>query len=163
MGDAYFRMPLFWDYTAGTFMAGLVYYLNSSGILIRPEANYLMSNISDLSTIALTLAGFILTLFTVLISFKAERENASVDPERETVFTIFFSTPLYFFTMMHLKNCIKSLVITSVVGFFLKLTLTPSQYLWLYLYNFFGLVILIMTLLRSLVILSKIVQIQKEQ
>lgn len=60
--------------------------------------------LTDLITISLTLAGFILTLITVLITFKSSSKIKKLEVDsKEPIFDLFFATSLYFETVRHLK------------------------------------------------------------
>jgi len=128
-----------------------------------PKPDYVFSIASDLSNIALTLSGFILTLLTVLITFKGG-SKITKDSEEGTysVFDAFFATGLYYETVRHLKNCVKSLVVVSIVGYGLKLGLKQSIYQFIFFYNIYGLSVIILTLVRSLLILTRVVSLQSE-
>lgn len=163
MLDNYFKRPLFWDYTIATIITAvfIIFYYNK--ILTIPKEEYLFSISSDLSTVALTLAGFILTLITVLISFKVgNSKKRNLNVEEASLFEIFFNTELYNTTVGFLKNCIKSLMFVAVLGYSIKLLFNFHSYLYLYFYIFFGLMIIIFTLWRSLLILTKILEIQQD-
>lgn len=163
--DLYFRRPLLWDYLIAFGIAGTAYYLYNNKYFTLPKAEFLFSFVSDLSTIGLTLAGFILTLMTVLIATKSSVKKIRPDQkikESDSVYDIFFSTHLYFDTIKHLKNAIKSLIIVALAGYVLKLTVNTLNYDKLFLYNYFGVTILVLTLWRCLLILSRIIKLQEQ-
>jgi len=163
MIDKYFKRPIFWDFIASGTLVLLILIIYSKGIIILPKEEYILQISSDLSTIALTLSGFILTLLTVLITFKSSTaQNILKDQENDSVFQLFFGTKYYFQTVKHLKNCIKSLLFVAVIGFLLKIGLSEQTYKYLYFYNYFGLSIITLTLSRSLFILSSIIKIQDQ-
>lgn len=162
MLDRYFKKPIFWDYLLSSIVLAVVIFLHKKVIIHFPKDDYVMSIASDLSTISLTLAGFILTLLTVLITFKSTTKIDENEPhEKNTLFELFFGSALYFETVKHLKNCIKSLVFIAVFGFTIKLFANAESCKYIFFYNVFGLVIIVLTLLRSLLILGKIIEIQK--
>ncbi|QHS55558.1 hypothetical protein GWR56_08385 [Mucilaginibacter sp. 14171R-50] len=160
--NQYFRRPLICDYTIGLTLCTVCFYFYRSSYISLPKEQFTVSTASDLSTIALTLAGFILTLLTVLITFKSGstiKKDTNID--EETVFEIFFATDLYFETVKHLKNCVKSLTVISVIGYSLKLFLNEGSQKFIYFFNILGLVIIALTLWRSLLILTRIINLQK--
>ena len=164
MLDIYFRRPVFWDYFISTILIICVVVLNMKGFLIIPKESIYISIISDISSIGLTSAGFILTLLTVLITFKSGSKLTKEEYENaKSVFELFFISDLYFETVKHLKNCIKSLIIISIFGYVLKLGLSPEYRYLIYFSNYLGLTIIILTLWRCLLILSKILSMQKQQ
>lgn len=163
MLDIYFKRPLLWDYALAGIFSGSLFLLFWNGMMILPENDHTVSITSDLSNVALTLAGFILTLLTVLITFKSgsivKKDNEN---NKHSVFELFFASGLYFQTIKHLKNCIKSLLLMATIGYSLKLGLSSNSYQYLYFFNVFSLIITILTLWRSLLILTKILKMQKE-
>lgn len=162
MLDKYFKRPLFWDYFLSIIILAIIIIFYKRGIIVIPKADHVLSIASDLSTIALTLAGFILTLLTVLITFKSTTKIDETNPqEKNTLFELFFGSPFYFETVKHLKNCIKSLVFIAVFGFTIKLFVREDSCKFIFFYNVMGLIIIVLTLLRSLLILEKIIEIQK--
>jgi len=103
------------------------------------------------------------TLLTILITFKAgSKVNRAAPNDDHNVFDLFFATGLYFETTKHLKNCIKSLIFVAVLGFALKLFLNIADLKFLFFSNVFGLIVLVLTLWRSILILTKIINLQKE-
>lgn len=163
MLDQYFKKPIFWDYAIASIVTCVAFILCNYHLFLIPKEEYLISIASDLSTISLTLAGFILTLMTVLISFKASNETKKNNDAADlNLFEMFFNSKLYFQTVQFLKNGIKSLIFISVLGYVIKLLFNQGKYHLLYFYNYFGLVIIVLTLWRSLIILTKIIKIQEE-
>lgn len=162
MLDAYFKKPVFWDFLIAIIAVGIVAFLNFKQLFNLPKDVYSLDMASDLSNVSLTSAGFILTLLTVLITFKSgsnlSKEKAT---ESNTLFELFFTSPLYFETVKHLKNCIKSLIVIAILGFSLKLGLTNNYREYIFFFNIIGLIIIVMTLWRCLLILSKILEMQK--
>ena len=163
MIDRYFRRPILYDYLLSSIICGILYYLYLKDHIALPNADNIVSTTTDLSTIALTIAGFILTLLTVLITFKtAAKIPSNSNNEDVPLFDLFFATNLYFQTTDLLKSCIKSLIFVAVIGFSLKLLLREPYLKLLFFSNVLGLIIIVTTLLRSLLILTKIINLQKE-
>ncbi|CAM4306048.1 hypothetical protein SAMN06265348_110268 [Pedobacter westerhofensis] len=162
--DHYFARPLFWDYLLGAIVCLLLEFAKYKGLHVAPENDTLISTTTDLSTISLTIAGFILTLLTVLITFKGSTVQSpntenSVEPR---VFDAFFETGLYYLTIKHLSNGIKSLSFIALIGYSLKLTLAKAYVPYMLYFGIFGLIIVVLTIWRSLLILAKIVALQRE-
>lgn len=163
MIDIYFRRPLLYDYLFCSLITGGLYILYVRHLISIPKAEASVSTTTDLATIALTLAGFVLTLLTVLITFKtgARIPNAE-DNENIPLFDLFFSTGLYYRTTSLLRGCIKSLLFVAILGFTLKLFLTEALTKYIYFANVIGLIIIATTLSRSLLILTNIINLQKQ-
>ncbi len=164
MIDSYFKRPLFYDYLFAGIVCVGIYILYCSNRIDLPKTENTFSTATDLSTIGLTLAGFVLTLLTVLITFKTGAKIPNGNSYEDIpLFDLFFSTKLYFQTTDLLKGCVKSLIFISVLGFSLKILLNECYVKYMFFSNILGLIIIVMTLWRSLLILTKIINLQKEQ
>jgi len=162
MLDLYFKYSIAWDYLLSMLIALITWYLVNTHCLAIPTQEHLYSTISDMSTIALTMAGFILTLLTVLISFKsANKIDKDQITEDDKVFDVFFTSKLYFQTVTILKNAIKSLTIIAITGYVLKLTVDDKNYHLLFFFCVFGVIVILLTLWRSILILASIVKMQE--
>src|ERR1700744_1066445 len=163
MIDAYYKKPLLYDYSLAILIAVILYFLYWHQTITLPAKDVNTSMATDIATISLTLAGFILTLLTVLITFKtgAKIPN-STNQEELPLFNLFFSTRYYYDTVDLLKGAIKSLVFVAILSFTLKLILRDNQLEYLFFGNVGGLIIIVATLLRNLLILTKIVDLQRE-
>jgi len=158
--DIYFRRPLFWDYLIALASSTTVIIFYCKDKISIPDVQDSYSLTGDLTNITLTLAGFILTILTVLITFK-DNSNSRIEDENEPIFNKFFNTGFYYETVKHLKNCIKSIILIAALGFFLKLFLLGGYRKYFFFYNMFGLIITILTIWRCLLILSRVLKLQK--
>jgi hypothetical protein len=160
--DIYFKRPVLYDYFISSIIIFILIIIYNQGVFNLPESDRSLSMTSDLANVGLTSAGFILTLFTVLITFKSSSKvNKNNYSEDDTLFDLFFSSDLYFSTVIILKNCIKSLIFISVIGFSLKIGI-PKEFLkFTFFYNIFGLIIIALTLYRCLLILTKVLKMQE--
>lgn len=162
MIDKYFKRPIFWGYFLATLISVSITFIVRIEQLKIAKEESLYSIVSDLSTVSLTLAGFILTLLTVLISFKSPaKSKGDINLGTDNLYIIFFSTELYFETVKHLKNAVISLTLIAISGYVLKLMLNPKDYSFLFTSNVFSVVIIFQSLGRCLIILSKIIKIQE--
>lgn len=163
IGDSYFKRPLLYDYLTGCLICGIFLWLNNQNLFCLPKPENSLSTATDLSTVSLTLAGFVLTLLTILITFKtgAKIPNGSQN-ENLPLFDLFFSTRLYYQTTNLLKGCINSLVFVAVLGFSLKLLLREPMIKYLFYSNVLTLFIIVLTFYRSLMILKRIISLQKD-
>lgn len=158
--DEYFNRPIFWDYLVASVVTFSILMLFYSSFICTPKEEYIHAMSSDLANVGLTSAGFILTLLTVLITFKSGSSVSKQNLQESSTFELFFETGLYKETVKHLKNCIKSLIFVSLIGYCMKLGLPKKEYSLLYFYNIFGLAIIVLTLFRCLLILTKILRLQ---
>src|SRR5690606_28374955 len=132
--------PLFWDYFISLVLIFICHKLINVSIILLPNADKIISITTDITNISLTISGFILTLLTVLITFKTSNNVKKIELDSDKpLFELFFATGLYFETTKHLKNCIKSLILISVLGFSLKIFLSNISKVYLYYFNILGL------------------------
>lgn len=161
--DYYFKRPVLYDCIISTFIVLIVFLIQFKFCLPLPKLERSISISSDLANVAFTAGGFILTLLTLLITFKSSskisKENYSID---ESVFNLFFASDLYFKTIRILKNCIKSLIIIAFIGYSLKLGLSKNIIEYIFHYNIFALCIIVLTLYRCLLILNEILKMQQK-
>ena len=161
--DGYFKRPLTWDYFIAVVLCTLGFVLVHEKIILKPKADDCMAIITDVTNISLTMSGFILTLLTVLITFKGGSKITKVEVDsNEPLFDLFFVTGLYHETVKHLKNCIKSLIIIAFIGFTIKIFFPDSLKTDVFYFNIVGFTIIILTITRCLLILGKVMDLQKE-
>lgn len=162
--DKYFSRPIFWDYTLCILSSILSIYLVSIEKLKLPCNEDTIAVTSDVTNISLTLSGFILTLLTVLITFKSSSKVKKIEKDSdEPVFNLFFASGYYFETVRHLKNCIKSLIFIAIIGFAIKLFLPIEYKPKAFFFNVIGLGIILLTISRCVLILSKVLDLQQEE
>lgn len=165
MINKYFNRPILYDYLIAitiTFISFLVYKRLE---YVLPKMDTLLALATDLSTVSLTFAGFVLTLLTVIITFKlsAKVPVNTDDNENISLFDLFFSTALYPMTVRLLKGCIKSLGFISLLGYTLKLFLPDEFRIYLFAFDVIALVAITLTFIRSLLILGLITGLQNNQ
>lgn len=160
--DKYFKYPVMYDYLISMVVILIISICHCYGLFNLPNDQRSLSMTTDLSNIGLTSAGFILTLLTVLITFKSSSKLTKKEySEDNSLFELFFTSDLYFITVGILKNSIKSLIFISVFGFSLKLGL-PNDFLkYTFYFNIFGLIVIAFTLYRCLLILGKVLKMQQ--
>lgn len=160
--DKYFKQPVLIDYIISLLVVIFLFIGYNQNLFNLPKDERSLSMTSDLANVGLTSAGFILTLLTVLITFKSSSKiNKKNYSEDDSLFDLFFTSDLYFTTVTILKNAIKSLILASVIGYALKLGLPKEILKFVFFYNAFGLIIISMTLYRCLLILTKILKMQE--
>lgn len=157
--NKYFVRPIFWDYTIGLVLVGALYYSTSKGFVQQPKKDFLLSMLSDISNIGFTVTSLLLTILTILITFKSSSTSSK---KRKRLFDLFFSSKLYHETASHFKNSLFSLLILSTMGYMIKFLLHEKHLTAIYLFSFFAITILIMTILRSAIQLTLVMKLQKE-
>jgi len=158
--NIYFKSPLTWDCLISVGMAIATYKLTCNKVVEVPKHDFILSSVSDIANISFSSTGFILTILTVLITFKASSRKKDKIENYDSALDFFFQTPLYAQTTSHLKNCIKSLVVLGLVDYIFKV-ITPKCFTeYLFCFLIFSLFILALTLMRCLLILSKVLTLQ---
>ncbi len=158
--DKYFKYPLLSDLTLGVILIGLLFFTIHDKLIIYPTTAVLLQVSTDISTVSLTLAGFILTFLTVLITYKMGSTSVAHEGTMPKLIDIFFNSPLYFKSITLLQGCIGTLIFISIIGFLLKLFLKECALQYLLYSNVLGLAMIITTLGRSLFILRAILKFQ---
>ncbi len=162
MIDKYFKKPIFWDYCFSTIVILVVLFLQHKNIIAMAKRRiFILHHFRPLHSFSHNGRVYIdfgncVNLFKS--SGKVNKDNVK---ETDSVFDIFFASRLYFETIKHLKNGIKSLTFIALLGYTLKLTVSHVNYEYLFLFCFMGLSIILMTVGRSLLILSSIIKIQQ--
>ncbi len=156
--DFYFRFPILMDYLVGFSLLCLVHYCVKNCILEIPKEESILNYASETTTILLTLAGFILTFLTVLITFKTGKVEES---ENITLMEKFCNSSLYKDTTTLLKNGIKSLIFITLVIYILRFVNIFGIWL-LYYCIILGVAVLLLTILRALFILDNILDFHTE-
>ncbi len=160
--DLYFKRPIFYDYIIAIITISFIYIIEVKTCFTLPKYERILTISSDLSNISFTAAGFILTLLTVLITFKSSSTISKNNyKEDESLFNLFFVSSLYFQTVKILKNCIKSLIFISFIGYSLKLGLPKSYLTYIFYFNILALIVIVLTLYRCLLLLTKILKMQE--
>jgi hypothetical protein len=160
--DIYFRNPLSWDCIISVFIAAGTCKLTYDKVIEVPKNDFILSSVSDIANISFSSTGFILTILTVLITFKAGSHKKDKIENYDSALDFFFQTALYGQTTHHLKNCIKSLVILGLTGYVFKI-ITPKPFMeYLFYFLIFSLFILALTLMRCLLILNRVLTLQNK-
>ncbi len=163
MFDKYFRNPVKWDFLISLVLSVSVWFFVRRGIISVPNEDNLYSMLSNISATALTMVGFIFTLVTILISFKSSNkvDKNNIKPD-DSVFDMFFASDLYFETTSILNNAIKSLTFVALSGYLIGLFSRNIIENSLFYYCIFGVCVILLTILRSIFILTKIIKMQTE-
>tara|TARA_R110000796_G_scaffold252631_1_gene389287 strand:+ start:189397 stop:189924 length:528 start_codon:yes stop_codon:yes gene_type:complete len=167
MIDKYFNHALFYDIIAAALITLACFGLNWYDVLPIPNIDFLLSTTSDIANIAFTSAGFVLTFLTLFVSFKIsatpfrkkKKQTLEESYKKHSLFNLFLNSSLYVETIRHLKNAVKELIIIAIVGYFLKLSIGSTYSKYLFYYDIFGLVIISMTLWRSMLVLTGVLNV----
>jgi hypothetical protein len=158
--DRYMDRPILWDGIIATGLAAAAGYLIWTDRLSAPDIDSAGGLVSDMSNAGFTASGFILTVLTILVTFKG---LSPVTPKVESasVFELFFHTDLYHRSVTIIKNCVYAVLFISGAGYFVRLIL-PIQVLPAVLAFVFGTTVILLSLWRCTLVLSKILRLQRE-
>ena len=159
--NKYFKSPVIYDFIIALSMTLTVVVLIQFEYYSYPETKLVSKLCSDFSNISLTLSGLVLTIITILISFKESRSiERKDDQQQKSKFHLFFDSKLYIETVRHFKNCMKVLVLISIFGYASQLIFAGKNSKYLLFIVVPILVVVSLTIWRSLLVLTKILKIQ---
>lgn len=158
--DSYINRSILYDLMLSLIIGGILYWLLHIGLIWCPPQVFIRNLLSDLSTVAFTSAGFILTILTVLITFKANSKKKEKVAEYDSALSLFFNTPLYSKSTSILKNCIKVLLMVALFSFLLKAFSLDINSNILFSIVITPLILITMALVRCVIILGKILKLQ---
>lgn len=169
--DSYFRYSILIDICSAIVAAAVCYSLVCYGLVVTPDKDLLLSTTSDISNVAFTSAGFVLTFLTLLVSFKIsakpfkkkKKEDVEGAYNRHTLFDLFLNSPLYTETIRHLKNGVKELIIVAILGYVLKLSTPTFHFGYLLYFVVAAIVFIAIVLWRSLLVLSGVLSVQDKK
>lgn len=162
LANSYFKNPIVFDCIISAAITFVTFELVNRSYIIVPTKEFTLSSVSDIANVSFSSTGFILTILTVLITFKAGAQKKDRIENYDSALDLFFQTPLYSQTTYHLKNCIKSLIVIGLLGYILKIIISPIYCKYLFLFLVFSLFILALTLMRCLLILNKVLMLQNK-
>ena len=161
MIDLYFKRPILVDYIISVIIISGIVTLDYFDIFNLPSSEKSSDFASDIGAIGLTVSGFILTLITILISFKSGQIIAEEKlTNSSSPFKIFLASPLYGRSIDILKYGVLSLVLVSFLIYILKLSLDDKYLVYIFHVNILGLIIILMTFLRCFFVLGIIMKMQ---
>ena len=160
--DTYYKHPIRYDYLISILVIVASYYLDKYDYIEIPNIVFSNDFASDIGAIGLTFSGFILTLITILISFKSSQLS---EPEslnnNSNAFKIFLASDLYSDSIKILQKGVISLIVISFIIFTAKLFFVNKTFNYLFFLNITGLIIILSTFFRCYYVLSLILRMQK--
>ncbi|WP_303917518.1 hypothetical protein [Draconibacterium sediminis] len=163
MKEAYFKRPILYDYLISIIIIGILMILENFEKIQVPPAKTSMDLASDIAAIGLTVSGFILTIIAILITLKSGQilteEKLS---NKSTAFKIFLASSLYARSIEILKNGVLSLIVISMILYFLKVGLSQGILDYIIYFNILALFLIIGTFLRCFYVLGLIIKMQRK-
>jgi hypothetical protein len=154
--DFYLKTPVVCDF----FIVGIItiawYFLSKHyGFSIDSDNNKLSEISAEIGTVVITIAGFILTIITIIVSFK----NTIKPKKKESNNDLFYNSDFYLTTIKLLKNCVKLLLLLFSVIYIARLVHPIADNVLFYI-NFSALIFSVLVFLRFLLILKIIISFQ---
>jgi membrane-associated HD superfamily phosphohydrolase len=160
--EKYYNRPILYDYVVSLLSIGVLYILKKQEIISIPSGKFNFDFASDIGAIGLTVSGFILTLITILISFKsAQLSEEEKLKNNSNPFKIFLASNLYKSSVKILQKGVVSLIVISFLIFLSKLILINQSPDFIFYLNITGLIIILSTFLRCYYVLGLILKMQK--
>lgn len=159
--DIYYRYSIIFDILLCALICGVLKLAEVKYGFITNYEIYDRALCSDLGSIGLTIGGFLLTISTILISFKINSlYDKSELKNNSNSFKIFISSPLYFKTVSLLNKSVIILVLLSLCNYLFKIAI-PLHYNYLLFYlNICTTFIILTTFFRCLYVLNLIIKMQ---
>jgi hypothetical protein len=160
--DIFYKYSIILDVILCVIIVGSVkFYETKYGYFVEYN-KYDRALCSDLGSIGLTISGFLLTISTILISFKITALYEKSDlKNNSSSFKIFISSPLYFKTVGFLNKSVVILVMLSISNYLFKIVVHTDQNYILFYVNICTTFIILTTFSRCLYILNLIVKMQE--
>ena len=148
--DFLYRYPLLVDTFLGAiFCTAIKFYEKNYGYL-NIYKSYDISTCSDLGSIGLTLSGFLITIVTILVSFKTTSLIEQGELKKNSnAFLIFISSPLYFQTVKFINKSVIILVLASILNYLLKIFIAPEFNYVMFYVNVITVILILTTFMKS--------------
>lgn len=162
--DKYYERPVLYDYLISIVVIAGIIFTNCRFQYIDVNINRSEEMATDLGTIGLTISGFILTLSTILMTLKSSQILNKKDlSNKNTAFEIFLSSPMYSKSIEILKHAVVSLVISSLLLYLYKSTISDDYMEYIYYFNIIVIIIILTTFLRCFYVINLILKMQSEE
>ncbi len=160
--DKYYKRPILYDYIFSISLIIIIYCLKEKNLIVIPSGKFSSDFASDIGAIGLTISGFILTLITILISFKSSQLLSEEKLKNDSnPFKIFLASNLYKNSIRILQHGVISLIVISFLIYLSKLIFTLKLSEYIFYLNIIGLIIILSTFLRCYYVLGLILKMQK--
>lgn len=160
LADYYYQKPIFYDLLIVVFVLGCLITLEAYSSFVLPKKDSSLDFASDIGAIGLTISGFVLTMVTILISFKSSHILSESNQSKDTPFSIFLKSNLYSKSIKILKNAVFALIIVSFTIYVAKLMIDEEYQKYIFYFNVTGLIVILTTFLRCFYILGLIMKMQ---
>lgn len=163
IGDFYFNCPILIDSSitlAIIFCIHILRYHNTISIQIDDSIKEIAMNIG---LACVTIAGFILTILTIMVTFKNSRdEKNTLEPQNISTdkTTLFYNSPLYFKSVAIMRKSVLVLIFVFITLFCLRIFQMSFTLKELWYSVIIGASLTIFTFIRCLFLLKLIIKLQ---
>lgn len=155
--DIYYRWPLYFD----GIIVGIAMFINIRFNLIMVIVDRLRMSeiISDMIDTSVSLAGFILAALTIIVTFKSNIKSKGID-DSTNAFEMIFSSTHYKNIVTAFKHSIVELTILFISLYVVSLIVDNLKLNILFQVVVSGIIIISLSIFRSLLLLFKILSIE---
>lgn len=160
--DILYKYPILVDTILGILFCVIIKLYESKYGYLSIYKSYDVSICSDLGAIGLTISGFLITIVTILVSFKTSSLIDKTDLKKDSnSFLIFISSPFYFQTVKFINKSVIILVILSITNYILKIFISTEYNYIMFFTNIITVILILTTFSRSIYIINLIIKMQK--
>jgi hypothetical protein len=165
--DKYIKYPLIWDSLITTILLGILFLYQKYISVIPIEKSVLNSLVNELISSSIGIAGFLITALTIILTFKDNLKSRDKSPDLTSESKDIQSGIELLFHSKHYKRIVTVFFVASIVLVFSFFYFSIIELLWKKLsetqlvYLILGaIVFIVLAVLRCLLILYKIIQLQ---
>ena len=169
IADKYIRRPLLWDIIICSLMVALFYFLleYKKYYTLDVDLESLKSNLSDIISTSVSLAGFVLASLTIIVTFKDNIAQKQQEPNPDTNPNNIITGVELLFTSKHYKRIVGVFSWAAFILLFLffifsgikMFTKILSIHIIFY-STIVGITLIALTIFRSLLVLYQIIRLQ---
>lgn len=159
--DFYLKRPFIYDLIISVFFGIVFWFLVTNGCINFESSEIIQSINTDLISVTISLAGFILASLTIIVTFKDSVDAKGKKLEEvETGKDLFFSSGSYFTSVKVFYRSAIILLLMFLVLSLAKLVKIDVDNIFYSLFSVVCIVIITLTVLRSLYLLIMIIKLQ---
>lgn len=159
--DIYLRRPILVDLGIVLLAVGLIVLMEVKYSINLPALEKVKGLSNEIGGASITIAGFVLTILALLITFK--HDYREMDSGTETRMSIFFNSPLYFKAVKLYKDAVIVLVVIFVLLLSLQFFESEKIQSGFKYFSLSSLILTAITFIRCIFILSLVIKLQEEK
>ncbi len=174
-GDKYIKRPLFWDIVICALIISVCYYIleYKKYFTLDVDVESLKSNLSDIISTSISLAGFVLASLTIIVTFKdniSQKQQAPVPSTKQKDIPATNETTTgiaLLFTSKHYKRIVGVFTWASFILLFIFLLFSGIKTFtkilsthFIFYSTIIGITLIALTIFRSLIVLCQIIKLQ---